>query len=70
MGEREITVYVFKEERPGRKPMWTAYTRWASPEWNGCRVVNVMAANGAEAKRIAIAAEKARDAAEAEASNG
>lgn len=67
MGEREITVYVFKHDRLGWKPMWTAHTRYANPRWTGCRVVKVVAKNGTEAKRLAIKAEKARDAAAAEA---
>mgnify|MGYP001003637558 CR=1 FL=1 len=50
-------VFTFYRPRPGRRPVRShiaAYTRWASEEWAGCRVYEILAENGAEAKRAAV----------------
>lgn len=48
-------VYTFFHDRYPKKSRVTAYTRWANEEWEGCRVYQVEAQNGAEAKKRAIA---------------
>jgi hypothetical protein len=54
-GPKQFRVGVFKEEREGRKPLYSAYTMWYDPEWKNCvGEYNVEAANGEEAKKIAI----------------
>ncbi len=56
-------VYVFRQDRGhGRAARWTAYTMWAHPSWDGCIVVDVQAASGAQAKREAIKVAKAKHA--------
>lgn len=44
---------VFTEKGP-RKRKYRAYTTYYNPSWEGCRVVNVEAKNGTEAKKKAI----------------
>ena len=57
---KAIRVAVFTHDRPGRKPMITAYTYWYNPSWEGCCLHEVTAENGTQAKRMAIADHKAR----------
>lgn len=57
-----IKVYTFYEERPGRVPRVSAYTMWVNPTWDGCKIIDVEAANGTEAKKIAIRLRKAHEA--------
>ena len=52
---RTIRVATFYERREGRAPRVEAYTRDYSIDWKGCRVYDVEALNGNDAKRIAIA---------------
>lgn len=49
----EVGVFVSQGKRRLR---YTAYTTWFDPSWDGCRMVQVKAASGKEAKSIAIAA--------------
>jgi len=51
---KSFEVGVFTHERPGRKPLVTAYTTWYNPEWKGCCVHKIDAENGTEAKKLAI----------------
>jgi hypothetical protein len=51
---RSFKVLTFFENRPGRKPLVTAYTRDANPLWDGCKVIDIEAENGTDAKKIAI----------------
>ena len=57
--EKEFTVATFVHNRgPGRKPLVTAYTRDFNPSWEGCKLYEVYADSGTEAKKIAIACRK------------
>lgn len=51
---KEFKVYTFKSKRENGTPLYLAYLRDANPEWEGCKVINVMATTGNEAKKIAI----------------
>ncbi len=53
MSEREFTVGVFPPSQDVRG--YQAYTRDYQPNWKGCQVVKVLAENGTQAKRRAIA---------------
>lgn len=46
-------VGVFTIKGP-RKRKYIAYTKYYNPFWEGCRVINVEAKNGTEAKKKAI----------------
>lgn len=52
--EKTFQVMTFYEPREGRAPRVAAYTTWASPSWDGCKVIEVKAKDGTEAKKIAI----------------
>ena len=52
--ERFFKVGVFIHERGKRKPLFVAYTRYYSLDWDGCNELRVLAINGAEAKKKAI----------------
>ena len=55
MKTKIIRVYVFRHDMGlDRKPRWHAYTRWANPSWEGCQTIDVVAVDGAGAKREAI----------------
>lgn len=60
--KRTIKVFTFWEDRFPRKPRCTAYTMWANEQWPGCRVYEVEATSGAEAKKIAIALRRQHEA--------
>ena len=45
---------VFIHDRGERKPQVVAYTRYYSPDWDGCNELRVLATSGAEAKKKAI----------------
>lgn len=51
---KEFKVYTFKSTRENGTPLYLAYLRDANPQWPQCKIINVMAASGAEAKKIAI----------------
>lgn len=62
-GPREFRVMVFREDREGREPRWSAYTMWATPEFSGyVGTFVVTAPNGEEAKKQAIARAKESEA--------
>lgn len=62
MNTRPIAVYVSRHDRPGRKPIYTAYTYWFNPAWKSGKVYTVEARNGTEAKKLAIKLAKEEDA--------
>lgn len=59
---RPFAVYVARHDRPGRKPLYMAYTYWFDPSWKCGRMFTVYATSGTEAKKIAIAMAKDEDA--------
>jgi hypothetical protein len=61
-GRKKFRVGVFTEQR-ARGPSYRAYTTWFNPAWEGCRVFEVDATNGTEAKRMAIDIAKLADSA-------
>ena len=50
---RKVRVAVFPY-RGKRGYRFNAYTRIYNPEWEGCNLVDVEAANGNEAKKLAV----------------
>ena len=69
MGIKRIRrVYTFYETRENRVPRVSAYTLWADPSWVGCKVYDVEADSGTEAKKIAIKMRKEDEAKEKAAS--
>jgi len=54
----KIKVATFRHCEPGRKPMYSAYTRYYNTAWAGCMVFEVEAKNGTEAKKKAITSRK------------
>ena len=51
---KTFRVYTYCAPRETRRSKVSAYTLWASPSWTGCRVYEIEAASGVEAKRIAV----------------
>lgn len=56
---REYAVYTFYSKRAGRPPVKSrisAYTLWASQEWEGCVMYHILAASAREARESAVMA--------------
>ncbi len=57
---KKFKVGVFTEQRT-KSLGYMAYTVWYNPAWKGCRVIEVEAKNGTEAKKKAISIAKEQD---------
>ena len=64
---REYIVATYCQPGETRRSKVQAYTLWWSPEWSGFKQYHVRARDGREAKRLAIAARLADEAAGKEA---